>query len=351
MSNASGSGGHAGNCAVLSSPGWVILGDLGKVIEEFSVGVLWESHWLGPGPLTFTLTWRCHMRRWIGPVVLVLAFIVPLALPATAHADLSACGNINVTADEQCKLVTSGGCTAQCTPINFQAACSAQLEVSCEGQCTAQASASCTGACDLSGCEASCSADPGNFSCSADCETNMDAQCQAQCSSSSDQAQCVASCKATISAQCDASCSGTPPSASCQAQCQASCSGSCTAQANLDCQVNCQSSGFASCQTSLTGGCQAQCSQPKGALFCNGQYVDAGNNLQNCLNALSNLGISVQGSASCSGNTCQAQGSVSCAVTPGTPAGNAAAGLGILLGIGGLFIGRRRRLLRRRAQK
>src|SRR5438105_1420269 len=69
----------------------------------------------------------------------------------------------------------------------------------------------------------------------------------------------------------------------CQAKCEASCSGSCTAKANVDCDVSCQATGYANCEAMLTGGCQAQCTTPQGALFCDGQYVDTGNNLQQCI--------------------------------------------------------------------
>jgi hypothetical protein len=59
-----------------------------------------------------------------------------------------------------------------------------------------------------------------------------------------------------------------------------------------------------------------QCSGD-GAIFCDGEFVDAGGNLQECIDALNAiLDVEVSGSASCSGNTCQAEGSVSlsCAV-------------------------------------
>lgn len=89
------------------------------------------------------------------------------------------------------------------------------------------------------------------------------------------------------------------------------------------------------------GGCTAQCSQPMGALFCDGQYVDTGNNLQMCIDDLkAALNITVMASASgqCSGNTCtgKANASASCALSPGsTPwsGGSLLAGLGLGLAV------------------
>jgi len=88
----------------------------------------------------------------------------------------------------------------------------------------------------------------------------------------------------------------------------------------------------------LSGGCKTQCEKPEGALFCDGNYVDTGNNLQNCIDALNAiLHVKVDASASCSGSPCQAEAkaAASCAASPShdaTPvsAGFLAAGLGLV---------------------
>jgi hypothetical protein len=275
------------------------------------------------------------LRRLVSTSILALAAFALGSLPRAARADiLSDCGNIDIQANAQCTMEVSGGCTAQCTPINFQASCSASLQAQCSGGCTASASASCTGSCDTN-CNASCTANPGTFNCEGSCEADCSGNCQAQCASDANQSECTATCKTNCGANCHGQCSGTPPSASCQAQCQASCSGSCTAQANVSCDVKCQESGYASCEANLTGGCQAQCQAPQGALFCDGQYVDVGNNLDKCVNDLKNLlNIQVSGYAygSCSGNTCQgtAGGSASCGqIAPGGPASSGLLGIGV----------------------
>jgi hypothetical protein len=103
----------------------------------------------------------------------------------------------------------------------------------------------------------------------------------------------------------------------------------------------CQSSGYAMCETMLTGGCQAQCTQPMGALFCDGQYVDTGNNLQMCIDELKaalNIQVMASASGSCMGNTCQGMASASASACSVSGVGSKRAGAGGLL-VGGLGIG------------
>ena len=255
------------------------------------------------------------------------------AAPRLAHAGLEACNNIEVKASAQCKVETQGGCTAQCTPLKFEAACAAKLETQCDGECNLTASADCTTSCKGT-CEGTCQTNPGSLDCSANCKGTCEGNCSGKCSAAANKGECEASCKATCSGSCDAKCEGTPPSATCQAKCEASCSGSCEAKANLDCQINCQSKGYASCKSTLEGGCKTQCTQPKGALFCDGQYVDTGNNLENCiaaLNAYLNVKVDASGSAACAGNTCEAEGkaSASCASVP-SESGHGMTGLWLL---------------------
>ncbi len=244
------------------------------------------------------------------------AVTITATYSSSAYAGIDACGDIHVEANARCEVLVDGGCQAECEPVSLQAACAAELYANCEGQCTAEASLDCQASCQGE-CTASCVADPGQFDCRASCN----ADCQGECSASCSDSQCEAACEATCSAGCDAECDVTPPSASCDARCEASCSASCEAQANIDCQAQCQADGYAMCEADLQGGCEAQCQRPEGALFCDGQYVDAGNNLDECVAALqAALDIEVEGYAegACEAGTCEAEagGSISCAVDP-----------------------------------
>lgn len=265
--------------------------------------------------------------------------------PRTAHAGLESCGNINVRAEAQCKVEVEGGCTAQCTPVKFEAACAGKLEAQCSGTCKATAEVSCNTSCTGS-CKGSCEANPGSFDCSGSCQASCSADCSGKCASSGNKTECEASCKATCSGSCDAKCEGTPPSATCEAKCSASCEGSCTGKANIDCQVDCQAKGYVDCKASLEGGCKAKCTEPSGALFCDGQYVDTGNNLQNCVDALNaylKVKVTASGSAECVGNSCEAEGkaTATCGSTPGDASNNGLWMFGAL-GVVGAVAARRR---------
>ncbi len=89
----------------------------------------------------------------------------------------------------------------------------------------------------------------------------------------------------------------------------------------------------------------AECSTEEGALFCDGNYVDHGGNLAECVDSLRGLlNIMVSGSASCEGNSCMAEGSISCDCTAAEPQDNLRNGG--LFALGGLFLfgfARRRR--------
>jgi len=235
---------------------------------------------------------------------------------ARAHAqDLSSCGDIRLEAQVQCELVPpSASCEAQCTPLKVQAQCAADLYVDCKGQCNAELEASCSASCEAD-CSASCEVDPGKFSCYAECEGGCSADCSAKCAADSNSAQCEASCRATCKGSCSADCDVVPPSADCNAQCKASCEGSCQAKANIDCQIDCQAGGYVDCEANVQGGCEVDCRGTRGALFCDGQYVDPRDSIDACVEALkSQLDIDVsgfaEGDAACDGGTCVAEASV-----------------------------------------
>lgn len=282
-----------------------------------------------------------------------------LLLSGQAHAGIEACGNIDVSAQAECEMRLEAECMVACEPLQFRAACSAELYADCDAMCDGTFSAECTGACQ-GGCEAECDVDPGSFDCSATCQGNCEADCSASCeaeaSGSEARAKCEASCSATCDGECEASCEGTPPSAECEAQCGACCQGECNAEVNIDCQIACQADLYAGCESEISGGCEADCQAPEGALFCDGQYVDHGGNLEECVASLKAvLDIEVDGyaygEAECMGNTCTASGeagaSVSCAWLPGAVRGAGSTGLGTAPLLLGAWLRRRRRATQR----
>lgn len=279
---------------------------------------------------------------------LSLVAISTVSAPRARAQGLESCGNIRVEAEAQCEVIPPGvQCEAQCTPIKVEAACEARVIAECDGGCNFTPPQNCSLDCQA-GCMGECMVDPGSFECSAECKASCSGECSGKCSAAANKAECMGQCEGTCSAGCDAGCEGTPPSASCDAKCEASCDTSCEVEADLDCQIDCQAEAKADCVLEVEGGCKADCETMEGALFCDGQYVDHGDNLQECIDAIelvitANVEVNAEGSSECEGNTCSAEGSadVSCAAVPGKK--GAGAGVIALLGASVLALGRRRR--------
>jgi hypothetical protein len=265
------------------------------------------------------------LLKWASMTVTLAALGL---LSAPARADLSDCGEINVTASAQCEVVPpSAQCEAMCTPISVRAACSAQLAAECDASCDELPSIDCRGQCYAS-CEGQCQVDPGRFDCQAACGADCSGRCQASCGATDDRTGCEAECMGACGVSCRQSCEVELPEADCQASCEAGCEGSCKVETNIDCQVQCQADGFVDCEADVRGGCALSCRSQQGALFCDGQYIDPGENLQRCIEALRAINVRVEGESSgdaeCRGGSCQVAGqaraSSDCSATrPGSP--------------------------------
>lgn len=279
--------------------------------------------------------------------------------PAPAHAKpgvaLDACGNVHVEVDAQCVVVPpSAQCKAMCDPISVEAACAADLSVECRGECDKLPSVTCMGDCRAD-CEGDCRVDPGKFDCKTRCEADCGGSCDTQCARAGNRTECETSCEGSCSAYCDSSCDIEAPSVDCDAHCEASCNGSCEVETNLDCQVACQSRGKVECTARVKGGCEVQCQAQEGALFCNGQYIDHDDQLQECVDALraaveAHVMIETSGESMCANGTCTASGRAKvksdCAVLdPGAANSSGASSwlAGIAIGLGVLLSRRRRR--------
>jgi hypothetical protein len=272
--------------------------------------------------------------------VAVLAVGCVVAAASGARADLSACGQVDVRANAECTIIPpSAQCEAMCTPVSVRATCSAKLAASCDAECSKLPSVDCHASCEA-GCRGDCSVDPGKFDCRIDCQADCDGRCMAGCASKGDKTQCMASCSGACSASCDKQCDVQLPRADCDATCKASCDGSCKVDTNLDCQIECQARGYVKCQADVTGDCKARCKTQEGALFCDGNFVDTGDKLQECadsLEALLDAHVTAQssGASGCDAGTCMAKGEASvssdCTVAAVGGKRETHAGLGLLL--------------------
>jgi hypothetical protein len=287
------------------------------------------------------------MIRTLTSLLPLVALLAPLVVPDVAQAGIGACGDIHVEAEAQCEVKGGIECEAQCEPIAFEAQCAANLQVQCEGECNVGADVQCAGSCQAD-CEGQCEVNPAEFDCRGECVGSCEGDCMGRCAADESGSECVASCQANCEGHCSGQCDVTPASADCSGKCEASCEGRCEADVNADCQVDCQAEGYIDCKAELQGGCKIDCDAEQGALFCDGQWVDHGGNLGECVDSLrAVLNIEVEGYAegSCDGNSCEgtAGGSISCAVEPSGDCGRS----GALMGAFGLmvvgFAARRRR--------
>jgi hypothetical protein len=264
------------------------------------------------------------MRRSISRLFVGL-FAAPLMLASSAAlADSNPCGNIELLASGQCEYVISG-CDIQCTPPSFVAAC--------DGVCNETDTTVCNPECETT-CQTECDINPPSFDCSADCSST----CRESCSTACDGAgSCETDCNLDCDNRCGVSCDFNAGSIDCSTKCQKSCFASCQVVTNIDCHVK--------CTADIEGGCTGSCQSPEGALFCNGQFVDVGDNAEACLNYLDTLGLTVSGSctADASGSSCSA--SIGCSAAPGLTSDDGLGALGIagmMMGVG-LVASRRRR--------
>jgi hypothetical protein len=232
----------------------------------------------------------------VSTALALCAATMVLTASAPAHAareDLGPCGFFDFSEGLSCKLETSGGCTAKCSPLQVTAACTGGCTASItQTNCTSNCGAQCIKECN-----------PAKLDCFVGCHAECDAPVEAQCT----QKGGVKDCKVQAQAQCDMHCKDSckvPPS-NCDEHCNSCCFGSCDTQANFDCDL--------ACTAKVQGGCDVACKKPEGAIFCNGQYVNA-TDAKACITYLATRKIKVDtsasGSLSCTGTDCAGIGTV-----------------------------------------
>lgn len=243
-----------------------------------------------------------------------LAFAAPLLAASIAYADATCETDrgtvVTISDTSSCHFETSGGCTSQCTPVNFTATCGTE--------CTKTATESCTNECKTT-CETECTKQPDTFSCETYCNTDCEAGCMAECDGDS----CAASCQAKCSTECTKECQVHPGATECTTKCSDCCKASCTVQENISCEVDCVSD--------LQGGCETKCEEANGGLFCDGQFIS--------ISDVADCSFEIKGSVNVDGDV---DISTSCSAAPGNSPFNVGAGLAAIAGLG-LLVARRRR--------
>jgi MYXO-CTERM domain-containing protein len=227
-----------------------------------------------------------------GAVALVVGLVGIVAFaPGVARAGVPECGNIRIEAGAQCRLELGGGCEAQCSLGVYEKACATYGYQTCNETCTLPPVPECTDECTEL-CADQCEVGI-EVVCHQNCFPECVDECAASCEAAEDTIQCRASCEATCDGECDHQCAMLPVDASCYSHCLECCGGSCNASANMDCQLECQDHAlWEQCEYELQVKCDASC-DVEGALFCDGQLVAAGAELEACASALVQQGIEV----------------------------------------------------------
>jgi len=230
--------------------------------------------------------------------------------PARAHAELDACGGIFLSSDASCEYRPTEECMTQCMTVAVESSCVATIYNECETSCTATASTECESSCtdtctnDCTTTTTTTAADqPPNCmglcvsDCEQDCNDNGD-----RCDKYEHKGACGRCCNHNCAKRCEEQCKDVPPpktmtTTECMPTCSTACSASCTAKANTTCQVDCQEKTYVMCEQQMVEKCQTDCKQTGGAIFCDGQFLDA-DNAKSCADELkSSLSIKIDISA------------------------------------------------------
>lgn len=278
----------------------------------------------------------CSLR----PALLCLFSFTTLGaslLPSSAAASVPECSGVAIAADAQCEQRIEIGCQSSCELDDVLMACAAELTASCKAQCDLDLDIQCSGDCGAT-CEQRCLT--GDVVCHDECADECSVHCVDACADAEDPRQCRASCEATCASECDQACGELTLDASCNEHCNQCCLGSCTAQANFDCQLGCQGDVFEACQLDTIDQCGASCGT-SGTVYCDGQFVAGGDQVEPCLDALDRRAIEVEVDVSLGEAPALPTGPVGMCRVGGGPAG--AGWLGGLLMMGLVAVGRRRR--------
>lgn len=297
---------------------------------------------------------------WVSIVGCAAGALVALSAPGIAHAneDLEACGGIFVAKGEvSCEYRPREECMTKCTTEAVQGACVAKINTMCEGGCTSTATTECESSCTDS-CTTECTEKETPPSCeelcTADCKEDF---CDDFCEG---EGQCNACCGHNCDRKCERKCEDVEdpePEEVCMTNCSEACTGSCTAQATTECQLDCQTEVIEECETDMVETCETTCEDKGGAIFCDGQFLNA-SDIDDCAAELAekvDIDVHIEASVDadvdvCSGDDCDEEDTSvgeeidnACTVSRvhGSSVGGGAAVLGSLLGLA--FIRSRRR--------
>jgi hypothetical protein len=274
-------------------------------------------------------------------------------LPTTAHAKaLDQCGGIFLTADSKCEFKPVQDCMTTCATTSVEQACAQKTETMCSGNCTTTDTTSCTQT-HTDSCMKECDTIVSKSShdvCTSECTDNCTGDAVSKGHFGGDMGKCHQNCGQDCDTDCD-SCSTTDQSTDCMTKCMSVVQNECTEEVNRECVLSCQTDNYTSCETDTVNTCTTSCHDKGGALFCDGQFIDA-SDIKSCADQLAtefSFNIDLSAMVAVSGNgtvtTTNSDGSkttTKCSFSPPTRDRNGMAALGTLAALG-IVVARRRR--------
>jgi hypothetical protein len=232
---------------------------------------------------------------------------------STAYAELKACGGIFLSGDADCGYKPKKECMTECMTVAVEESCVAEVYNSCETSCTTTASTECESSCTTS-CVDNCMTTvvteqkPScNDLCLADCRSGEDDD--RACGSASHKNACGRCAKHNCEKRCEQRCGDDAEPVKvtsvteCSPTCTNACMASCTAKVNTQCQVDCQERTYTACEQKMVEHCETQCEDKGGAIFCDGQFVNAAD-ANDCASELKTeikIDIDIQGTLKATG--------------------------------------------------
>jgi len=298
-------------------------------------------------PRSLTMTVRATSVFTASALLLGLSL-----LPSSAHAKaLDQCGGVFLTADSKCEFKPVQDCMTTCATTSVEQACAQKTYTMCSASCTVSDVTTCTQS-HTDTCTKECDTITTKSShdvCTSECTDNCTTDAVGKGRFGGDMDRCHHGCQHDCDSDCD-SCSTTDQTTDCMTKCMSVVQNECKEEVNRDCVLSCQTDNYTACETDTVNTCTTTCHDKGGALFCDGQYIDA-SDLQACANQLAvefsfNIDVSVKVNGNGSVTTTNNDGSktttsAKCSFGPPTR-GHTGMALGALAALG-IVVARRRR--------
>ena len=276
-------------------------------------------------------------------------------LPSVAHAkSLDRCGGVFLSASSVCVFKPTQECMTTCATTSVEQTCAQKTYSMCSAGCTTTDVTTCTKT-RASSCATQCdtiTTKSSNEVCVSECSDTCSSSAVSKGHFGGDRDKCSKNCAHDCNEQCN-TCSTTDQSTDCTTKCMSVVQSECLEEVNRECVLSCQTDNYTSCETETVNTCNTSCQTTGGALFCDGQFIEA-SDLQACVDQLASefsFNIDISAHVAVSGNgavtTTNKDGSkttTKCSFSPPTR-GQSGMALGALAMLGVAVTRRRRRSL------